>query len=75
MNDWPYTITGGPWPERLGLKARIVPQPAGRLRYPWAGKLPSERVILIDDDAHEVQRSNGVPLSCVIDFAHLAATP
>ena len=74
MTDWPYTIVGGPWPERIGLKARIVPAPYDA-RYPWKGKLSTERVVYILDDPHREHWSNGIPYSCVIDIAHLEATP
>lgn len=45
-----YQITGGPWPERIGLECTIVPSPAGRAVYPRHGKLASEVVVRLADD-------------------------
>lgn len=45
-----YRVTGGPWPERIGLVARIVEAPLSRSVYPWAGKGDDEVVVFIDDD-------------------------
>lgn len=46
--DWPLVITGGPWPERVGLRAREV-EPAGDY-YPWAGRTRAEIVLLVEND-------------------------
>jgi hypothetical protein len=46
MQDyWPWTVTSGPWPERIGMRARIVGQ-HGRMVYPWVGLVKSGEVVI-----------------------------
>lgn len=48
VTDWPLVIVGGPWPERIGLRAREV-QPKGDY-YPWHGRGRGEVVLLVEND-------------------------
>jgi hypothetical protein len=65
-----YIITGGPWPERIGLIAHIVEPPEGELQYPWDGVMKNEAVVSIEDDPHTpAERS----WSCVMRRSHLTS--
>jgi hypothetical protein len=68
--DGRVKIIGGPWPERVGLEARIV----HGIGYPWDGRGKTEVVILIDHDPLMSRNFNrhGVEWSCVIDRKDLA---
>jgi hypothetical protein len=46
----PITVVGGPWPERIGCQGRIVTDELDPMRYPRAGRLPHEVIVLLDDD-------------------------
>ena len=47
---WTHTVTGGPWPERIGLRCRIAPPPADIVTYPWYKRHPREVAILVEND-------------------------
>ena len=49
-DEWTHVVTGGPWPERLGLRCRIAPPL--RDEYPWTGLRyrRGEVVVLVEDD-------------------------
>lgn len=74
-DEWPYRIVGSPWPEREGLRCRIVP----RLdpTYPWVGLGDSEVVVLVEDDPHADDLCFGTRRdprwSCVVSRSHLTA--
>lgn len=72
-DPWPYTVTGGPWPERHGRRARVIPEPVGPPRYPWSGISNSYAVVLIENDPYDIHDSNGVAYSCVLERSSLAA--
>lgn len=50
-DQWTHVITGGPWPERIGLRCRIVPDD-GLGVYPFDKPKGREVVIFIEDDPH-----------------------
>lgn len=44
-------VTGGPWPERIGLEGVIVePSPEDAKLYPFKGRGKTEVIIHLDDD-------------------------
>ena len=44
-------VTGGPWPERVGLEGCIlIPTPEQAKHYPFLGRSTDEAIVLIDDD-------------------------
>lgn len=42
------------WPERQGLRCRVIDRPAGKLTYPWAGLADRTVVVLFEEDPPEV---------------------
>lgn len=53
MSAWTHEVAGGPWPERDGLRCRLVDKPAGPEgdRYPWREiEKTDQAVIFIEDD-------------------------
>lgn len=70
-------MTGGPWPERHGLRCRVVTDSHGGPFYPWAGMGKHEVVVLIEDDPHRHDIhfgiSNDPTWSCVLERRHLTA--
>ena len=45
-------VTGGPWPERVGLEGCIlIPTPEQAKHYPFLGRSKDEVIVLIDDDS------------------------
>ena len=67
--EWPLVVTGGPWPERIGLRAREVQRPDGVDHYPWDKRLPrTEVIVLIENDPH---CTNG-GWSCVMSRSNLS---
>jgi hypothetical protein len=52
LMTWTHTVTGGPWPERIGRRCRIVPpgRPAWAATYPWHGRAAYETIVLVEDD-------------------------
>jgi hypothetical protein len=50
VSEWTHTVVGGPWHERIGLRARIVPPPPGERHYPFDSLAPGAWVVLIEDD-------------------------
>lgn len=75
--DWTHTVTGGPWPERHGLRCRIVPPLDST--YPWHGLGKREVVVLVEDDPHANETCLGVERdprwSCVLDAADITENP
>lgn len=70
------------WPERQGLRCRIVDRPAGKLTYPWASLPDRSVVVLFEEDVEEVtvagrlirvvaNRTSGQDWSCVLDVEDL----
>lgn len=47
-DTWTHRIVGGPWPERIGLRCRIVTKPDGINTYPWVKT--RQLVVLVEDD-------------------------
>lgn len=43
-------VTGGPWPERVGLEGSLVEPTEYRDEYPYNGLMRDEVIILLDDD-------------------------
>lgn len=67
MTAWTHTVGPScPWPERRGLRCRIVDPPSGRPVYPWAARLPHERVVLIDGDPFGPYSRHDPSWSCVL---------
>jgi len=51
MSEWTHVVVGGPWHERIGLRARIVSRPPAEVTiYPFHGLARSSVVVLIEDD-------------------------
>lgn len=48
-----------------------MPPPDGLKVYPWAGRLPSERVVLVEDDPLSLTYSEWGVWSCVLTVSHL----
>lgn len=48
MADEIFKVAFGPWPERIGNRARVVTGPSDE--YPWHGLGDNEVVVLIEDD-------------------------
>lgn len=86
--EWTHTVVGGPWPERIGLRCRIVPNPGPGKTYPWdhdEAKYPrrngagAEAVILIENDpiraafeAEHPDQTRDDRWSCVLNLGALA---
>lgn len=80
--DWTHRISAGPWPERVGLRCRIIPAPRNA-GYPWHGCPDHEAVVLVENDPY----ANGVysfgpgmtdaerGWTCVIDRGSLYELP
>ena len=64
---WTHIVGDVPWPERVGLRCRIVPKPADVNHYPWTTKARSEVVVLIEDDPFQSKRG----WSCVLAMSDL----
>lgn len=67
-----YVIVNSPWPEREGLRCRIVPKL--RDEYPWVGAGRHEAVVKIDDDPiHAARPDLDVyrDWTCVLPYACL----
>lgn len=47
--EWTHIVTGGPWPERVGKRCRLVPDPGDGI-YPFGKRARDEVIILIEDD-------------------------
>lgn len=50
--EFPLVITGGPWPERIGLRCRIVADPRDG-RYPFDKPRYKDVVVLVENDPHD----------------------
>ncbi len=57
---WTHTINGGPWPERVGLRCRIVDDPGDGI-YPFDKRSRTEVVILVEDDPFDGAESRFGP--------------
>lgn len=68
MTDWPLVVVGGPWPQRIGLRAREVPQTADT--YPWNRLGRAEVVVLIENDPL-CEPHDG--WTCCLSRSHVAA--
>lgn len=87
-DQWTHVVIGGPWPERIGLRCRIVPNPGPGSTYPWdhdADKYPlrndrgAEAVVLIEDDPLTAARKARYPnmsdddrWTCVMNVSSLS---
>lgn len=79
--EWTHKVVGGPWPKRIGLRCRIVPNP-GVDTYPWTTRrdLNQEAVILVEDDPFRKPEQTdewhikgyGAVWSCCIDRSDIA---
>ena len=49
---WTHVITGGPWPERIGLRCRLVSDPRTGI-YPFDSRQHEEVVVLVENDPHD----------------------
>ncbi|MEM7326134.1 MAG: hypothetical protein AAF531_23805 [Actinomycetota bacterium] len=75
-NPWTHIVTAGPWPNRIGRRCQIVPEPVTPI-YPWAGKGPNEAVLLIEDDPYTPLDANSTDQpswSCVLDADDIQPT-
>ena len=63
-------VTGGPWPERIGLEGVIVPKL--RDEYPWDDRNTKEVIIFIPDDP--LCDSDGRDWTCSIGVNDIEAT-
>lgn len=65
-----YRVTGGPWPERIGLLARIIDPATQPRHYPWVRLGKDDVVVLIENDPfHKFGRN----WSCVMSRKHLSS--
>lgn len=48
---WTHVVSAGPWPERIGRRCRLVPDP-GTGVYPFDKAHRTTAVVLIEDDPH-----------------------
>jgi hypothetical protein len=71
---WPLVVIGGPWPERIGLRARDVTRTMNPHIYPRHGMGRSEVVVLIEHDPFNTPDSY-VGWSCVMDRSDLGDAP
>lgn len=51
MNEWTHEVIGGPWPDRIGHRCRVVPDPGTGI-YPWDKPHKRSAVVLIENDPH-----------------------
>ncbi len=75
---WTHYITGGPWPERRGLRCRVVDDP-GNGTYPWDKPSKHNAVVLVENDPHDGKVYSFGPgltdeqrgWTCVLGYEHL----
>lgn len=74
MSNVRIRVTGGPWPERIGLEGCIViPTPEQAKLYPFNGRAKNEVIVLIDDDPLNGPGTKfcDEPWSCAINKANI----